>query len=66
MNYRQFRNEYADLITVEETMQRTNYGRQMVMRLAREAGALVKVGRTVRIKSRVFFEHLDEYLVKGE
>ena len=53
------RNSDAKLITVTMAMERYNLCRGNVMSLSREAGALIKYGRCVRIDA----DKLDKYII---
>lgn len=52
------RNEDGRLLTYEQTAKRSNLGRCTIMRLAREAGALVKIGRTARVDWDTFYNYV--------
>lgn len=52
------RDEDGRLLTYEQTAKRSNLGRCTIMRLAREAGALVKIGRTARVDWDTFYNYV--------
>lgn len=51
---------FAELITPKQTCALSNYGKDMVMRLAKEANAIIRIGRSVRIIRKKFFDYLEE------
>lgn len=53
------RNSDAKYKTVEQIMEETNFCKDIVKRIAREADALIKVGRTLRIISPKFYMYLE-------
>ena len=56
------RNATARYRTVKQMMDDTNFCRSTVVRLAKEAGAYISVGRTIRIDSEKFFAYVgNEY-----
>ena len=52
------RNAAARYKTVPQMMNETNLCRATVVRLAKEAGAYICVGRAVRVDSEKFFEYV--------
>lgn len=54
------RNDNARFVTTDIARERYNLCREKLIKLAREAGALIKYGRTVRID----VEKLDSYFVR--
>lgn len=59
MNALKNRNEQGELITLQQTCQSSNLGVTAVRRLAAEAGAVRKIGKSYRINRRVFFEYIE-------
>lgn len=59
MNSLKNRNEQGELITLEQTCQSSNLGITTVRRLAAEAGAVRKIGKSYRINRKVFFEYIE-------
>ncbi len=59
MNAGIYRNEYGELITVQQTAELSNLGINTVRRLAQEADAVVRIKKNVRIKRRKFFDYID-------
>ena len=58
------RNDDAKYKTVEQIMRETNFCKDNVRKIAEEAGALIKFGRSVRIISHQFYSYLEtEYKV---
>ncbi len=56
------RNAAARYRTIKQMMLDTNLCRATVVRLAKEAGAYIAVGRAIRIDSEKFFRYVsDEY-----
>ncbi len=53
------RNSEAKYKTVEQIMEDTNFCKDIVKRIAKEADALIKVGRTLRINSSKFYMYLE-------
>lgn len=50
----------AELITKKQTCALANLGKDTVMRLAEEANAIIRIGRSVRIIRKKFFDYLEE------
>ena len=46
------------LLTYQQTAEKSNLGICTVMKIARESGALVKIGRTARVDWNVFYEYI--------
>ena len=58
------RNENAKYKTVDQIMAETNLCRGNVMKIADEAGCIVRYGRAVRIIENRFYEYLErEYKI---
>lgn len=45
--------------TIDQVMQETNLCRKTVRTLAEEAGAIIKIGRSLRINVKKLYEHID-------
>lgn len=45
---------------VTEACSQTNWSRNTLMRIAEEANAIIRVGRTVRIDMPALYKHIDE------
>ena len=45
---------------VTEACSQTNWSRNTLMRIAEEANAIIRVGRTVRIDMQVLYKYIDE------
>lgn len=60
MNLRESENKYGELITVQQACELANLGCGTVRRLAEEAGAVRKIGRSYRIKRNQFFGYIEE------
>ena len=60
MNVLKNRSYDGELLTVPQTCEASNFGRDTVMRLAKEANAIIKVGRSVRIIRNKFFSYVEE------
>lgn len=58
MNALKNRNLNGELLTYQQTAEKSNLGTNTVMRLARESNALVKIGRISRVDWSVFIEYL--------
>jgi len=60
MNALKKRNYEGTLLTYQQIAEDSNLGINTVMRLARESGALVKIGRISRVEPKRFYEYLFE------
>ncbi len=49
----------ATLMTYKQIAEMSNLGLNTVMRLARESGALVKIGRIARVNPAIFFSYIE-------
>lgn len=58
MNQLKNKNPKGEFLTYQQVAERSNMGINTVMRLAKESGALIKVGRVSRVNWRVFYEHI--------
>ena len=64
MNASKQHNEHTRLETPEQACHTLNMSRGMLIKLAKEAGAVYKYGRLVRVDTPVVIEHLrKEYTV---
>lgn len=53
------RNDEAVYRTVDQMMKETNLCRRKVIKLSEEAGAIIRIGRLIRIRADKFFEYVD-------
>jgi hypothetical protein len=61
------RNDEAVYRTVDQMMKETNLCRRKVMKLSEEAGAVIRIGRLIRIRADKFFGYVDsKYGRSGE
>ncbi|MCI8726300.1 MAG: hypothetical protein HFG66_09340 [Hungatella sp.] len=58
MNLAKNRNQNGKLLTYQQTAEKSNMGINTVMKLAKESGALIKVGRIARVDWNKFYEHI--------
>ena len=58
MNQLKNKNPKGEFLTYRQAAERSNMGINTVMRLAKESGALIKVGRVSRVNWRVFYEYI--------
>lgn len=58
MNQLKNKNPKGEFLTYQQVAERSNMGINTVMRLAKESGALIKIGRVSRVNWRVFYEYL--------
>lgn len=58
MNKSKNRNSKGDLLTYQQTAEKSNIGINTVMKLARESGALIKIGRIARVDWNVFYNYI--------
>lgn len=58
MNKQKDRNLDGVLLSYSQTAEKSNLGLNTVMRLARESGSLVKIGRTARVNWDVFYQYI--------
>ena len=59
MNLAKNRNQNGELITLQQACAESNLGSSTVRRLADEAGAVRKIGKSYRIKKSVFFDYIE-------
>ena len=58
MNKSKNRNSKGELLTYQQTAENSNMGINTVMKLARESGALIKIGRIARVDWNVFYNYI--------
>ena len=59
MNLAKNRNQDGTLITLTQACQESNLGATAVRKIAEEAGAVRKIGRSYRIKKSIFFDYIE-------
>lgn len=52
------RNFQGELLTYQQTAEKSNLGINTVMKLAKESGALLKIGRAARVDWAVFYQYI--------
>lgn len=60
MNLAKNRNENGELVTVQQACMLSNLGYGTVRRLAEEAGAVRKIGKSYRINRSKFFSYIEK------
>lgn len=55
----QYRDFSGELVTVTQMAEAINSGTSTVRRLAEEAGAVRRIGRSYRINKKVFLEYIE-------
>ena len=58
MNKSKNRNYNGELLTYQQTAEKSNLGINTVMKLALESRALVKIGRISRVDWKVFYDYI--------
>lgn len=58
MNKSKNRNSKGVLLTYQQTAEKSNIGINTVMKLAKESGALIKIGRIARVDWNVFYNYI--------
>lgn len=58
MNKLKNRNFNGELLTYQQTAEKSNIGINTVMKLAKESGALVKIGKIARVNWNVFYDYI--------
>ena len=53
-------NNIGELVTLKQMCTLSNLGMNRVRILAEESGALRKIGKSVRVKPKVFFDYIDK------
>ena len=56
----EFQRDFAKYRTVDSIIKEVNLCRGRVMEIAKDAGAIVRIGRAVRINSDVFFDYFED------
>lgn len=58
------RNPQGELLTYQQTAEKSNLGINTVMKLAKKSGSLLKIGRIARVDWAVFYQYIvSEYQV---
>lgn len=60
MNQLESKNKHGELITLTQVCELANLGSSTVRKLAEEAGAVRKIGRSYRIKRNQFFDYIEK------
>jgi len=60
MNLSKNKNQYGELITIEQACELSNLGKTKIRKLASDARAVVKIGKSYRIKREILFNHIEE------
>lgn len=50
----------GELLTVEQAQSLSNLGMHSVRKIAQEAGAVRRIGRSYRINKKIFFEYIEK------
>lgn len=58
MNKLKNRNFDGELLTYQQAAEKSNIGINTVMKLAKESGALVKIGKIARVNWSVFYDYI--------
>lgn len=58
MNKSKIRNFNGELLTYQQAAEKSNIGINTVMKLARESGALIKIGCIARVDWNVFYNYI--------
>lgn len=58
MRSAKYRDDSGALLTYEQTAKKSNLGIALVMKVAREAGALIKIGKQLRVNWEKFYDYL--------
>jgi len=58
MNKSKNRNFKGELLTYQQAAEKSNIGINTVMKLARESGSLIKIGRIARVDWNVFYNYI--------
>lgn len=58
MNKLKNKNFEGKLLTYQQTAEKSNLGINTVMKLAKESGALVKIGKIARVNWNVFYDYI--------
>lgn len=60
MNFSRTSNLQGELITLDQACALTNLGQTKIRQLAAEAGAVVKIGKSYRIKRQLFLRYIEK------
>lgn len=60
MNKIEKNNSLGDLVTLNQMCEATNLGSSTVRRLASEAAAVRKIGKSYRINRRIFLDYVEK------
>lgn len=60
MNPLERRDKNGELVTLTQACELANLGSSTVRKLAEEAGAVRKIGRSYRIKKSIFFDYIEK------
>lgn len=60
LNISKNRNSEGELITMQQACALANLGSSTVRKLANDAGAVRKIGKSYRINRKVFFEYIEK------
>ncbi len=60
MRERKNQNNNGELITVNQACEAANLGTASIRRLAKEAGAVRRIGKNYRINREVFFNYIEQ------
>lgn len=66
MNKLKNRNYNGELLTYQQTAEKSNIGINTVMKLAKESGALLKIGKIARVNWNVFYDYVTSMYQVGE
>lgn len=58
MNELKNRNFNGEFLTYKQTAEKSNIGINTVMKLAKESGALIKIGKIARVNWNVFYDYI--------
>lgn len=58
MNKLKNKNFEGKLLTYQQTAEKSNLGINTVMKLAKESGSLVKIGKIARVNWNVFYDYI--------
>ncbi len=60
MKIGKYRNLDGELITIPQAGELINSGRNTVLRLAEESGAVRRIGRNYRIHRKIFLDYIEQ------
>lgn len=64
MKKSEIENKFGDLLKLNQVCELSNLGATTVRRIAKESGAVRKIGRSYRIKKEVFFDYIEKKYAK--